>query len=44
MAPRIAEPTYLLPYLSSATRERLAREALPLRTGLILASPELMRK
>jgi uncharacterized protein (DUF1800 family) len=44
MAPRMAEPVYLQPYLGAATRERIAREAPQLRTGLMLASPEFMRK
>jgi uncharacterized protein (DUF1800 family) len=41
---RMAEPLYLQPYLSSASRERIAREAPALRTGLMLASPDFMRK
>ena len=41
---RIAEPTYLNAFLSEPTRARLAQEALPLRTGLLLASPDFMRK
>ena len=35
LAPRMAEP---------ANRERIGREAAPLRTGLLLASPDFMRK
>jgi uncharacterized protein (DUF1800 family) len=41
---RIAEPTYLQPFLSPASRERIAREAPTLRAGLTLASPDFMRK
>jgi uncharacterized protein (DUF1800 family) len=45
MASRIAEPTYLAEYYSSATRERIAKETAPqMRTGLLLAAPEFMRK
>jgi uncharacterized protein (DUF1800 family) len=44
LAQRMAEPDYLNPFLSSSTRERVGREDLPLRTGLMLASPEFMRK
>lgn len=44
MAPRMAEPLYLNVFLSPATRERIALEPLPLRTGLMLASPDFMRK
>jgi uncharacterized protein (DUF1800 family) len=41
---RMAEPLYLQPFLSHASRERIAREAPALRTGLTLASPDFMRK
>jgi len=44
LAQRMPEPAYLSVFLSSATRERISREALPLRTGLMLASPDFMRK
>jgi uncharacterized protein (DUF1800 family) len=44
MAQRIGELGYLQPYLSAATRERIAREAMPARTGLVLSSPDFMRK
>lgn len=44
MAPRMTEPLYLLPFLSSATRDRIAIEAPQMRTGLMLASPDFMRK
>jgi uncharacterized protein (DUF1800 family) len=41
---RMPEPVYLLPFLSPATASRVAREALPLRSGLMLASPDFMTK
>ncbi|MBA3592799.1 MAG: DUF1800 domain-containing protein [Polaromonas sp.] len=41
---RMAEPLYLQPFLSPASRERIAREAPATRTGLTLASPDFMRK
>lgn len=41
---RSSEPVYLLPFLSTASRDRIAREAPALRTGLILASPDFMHK
>ncbi len=41
---RMDEPTYLQPFLSSASRERIAREPAGTRTGLLLASPDFMRK
>ena len=41
---RINEPTYLLPFLSAASRERIAREAPGERAGLMLASPDFMSK
>ena len=44
LAQRIAEPAYLNAFLSSATQERIAREPARMRTGLMLASPDFMRK
>ena len=44
LAQRMSEPVYLNVFLGPATRERMAREAAPLRTGLMLASPDFMRK
>ncbi|MDB5937794.1 MAG: hypothetical protein JWP77_158, partial [Polaromonas sp.] len=44
LARRIPEPVYLKASLSDATRARVDREPLPLRTGLMLASPDFMRK
>ncbi len=41
---RINEPTYLQPFLSPASLERIAREQPATRTGLTLASPDFMRK
>ncbi len=41
---RMAEPTYLQAFLSTASRERIAREAPAVRTGLTLASPDFMNK
>ena len=41
---RINEPTYLLPFLSAVSRERIAREAPGERAGLMLASPDFMSK
>ena len=41
---RISEPAYLQPFLSQATRERIAREQPATRTGLMLASPDFMSK
>ena len=41
---RINEPTYLQPFLSAASRERIAREQPATRTGLMLASPDFMSK
>ena len=40
----MAEPTYLQAFLSAASRERIAREAPGVRTGLMLASPDFMNK
>ncbi len=39
-----APPTFLAPFLSPATRERIAREPVQTQTALMLASPEFMRK
>mgnify|MGYP000588980023 FL=1 len=44
LARRSPEPVYLNAFLSAATRERIAREPLEMRTGLMLASPDFMRK
>ena len=44
LAPRMAEPLYLNAFFSDATRQRIAREAATTRTGLMLASPDFMRK
>ena len=41
---RIAEPVYLNAFLGAATQERIAREPSSQRTGLMLASPDFMRK
>ncbi len=41
---RMPEPLYLQPYLSGATRERIAQEAPAARAGLMLASPDFMTK
>ena len=41
---RIAEPLYLLPFLSPSTASRVARESSALRSGLMLASPDFMSK
>ncbi len=41
---RMSEPTYLQPFFSAASRERIAREAPNVRTGLLLASPDFMSK
>ncbi len=41
---RINEPTYLQPFLSVASRDRIALEQPAARTGLTLASPDFMRK
>ncbi len=41
---RINEPTYLQPFLSATSRERIAREQPATRTGLTLASPDFMNK
>lgn len=44
MGNRVNEPAYLQPFLSVASRERIAREPPATRTGLTLASPDFMRK
>lgn len=44
MAQRMSEPTYLNAFLSGATQQRIAREPAQMRTGLMLASPDFMRK
>ena len=41
---RMEEPLYLTPFLSKPTQERIAQEAPSARTGLMLASPDFMRK
>ncbi|MES2412223.1 MAG: DUF1800 domain-containing protein [Pseudomonadota bacterium] len=41
---RMPEPVYLQPFLSTASRDRIAQEASNLRAGLILASPDFMNK
>ena len=41
---RMPEPTYLQNFLSTASRERIARESPAARTGLMLASPDFMNK
>lgn len=41
---RMAEPAYLNAFFSVATRERIAQEPAQMRTGLMLASPDFMRK
>ena len=41
---RINEPIYLQPFLSPASRERIAREQSATRSGLTLASPDFMSK
>ena len=44
LAQRLPEPEYLNAFLSTATQERIAREPVKLRAGLMLASPDFMRK
>jgi uncharacterized protein (DUF1800 family) len=44
LARRQPEPEYLKPFLSAATLQSVAKEALPVRTGLMLASPDFMSK
>lgn len=44
LAQRTPEPSYLNAFFSTATRERIAREPAQMRAGLMLASPDFMRK
>jgi uncharacterized protein (DUF1800 family) len=44
LAKQVAVPEFLSPFFSHATRQRIAQEPAPSRTGLMLASPEFMRK
>jgi len=44
LAQRTPEPSYLNAFFSTATRERIAREPAQSRAGLMLASPDFMRK
>lgn len=44
LAQRTVEPAYLNAFFSAATRERIAQEPAQMRTGLMLASPDFMRK
>lgn len=44
LAKQVAVPEYLTPFFSNATRQRIAQEPAPSRTGLMLASPDFMRK
>ncbi|CDS50643.1 hypothetical protein [Polaromonas sp. CG9_12] len=44
LAARIPDVLYLNAFLSPATQERIAREPARMRTGLILSSPDFMRK
>lgn len=41
---RMSDVTHLEPYLSAASRERIALEIPAVRSGLMLASPDFMRK
>lgn len=41
---RMEEPLYLAPFLSQSTQLRIAQEAPAAHTGLMLASPDFMRK
>jgi uncharacterized protein (DUF1800 family) len=41
---RMTEPTYLQAFLNPSSRDRIAREAPNLRSGLMLASPDFMSK
>ncbi len=41
---RMPEPTYLNLFLGAATRDRIAREPAALHAGLMLSSPDFMRK
>ncbi|MES2979531.1 MAG: DUF1800 domain-containing protein [Pseudomonadota bacterium] len=44
LAERMPDPAYLQTFLSAPTRERTSRETGAMRTGLLLASPDFMRK
>jgi uncharacterized protein (DUF1800 family) len=44
LAPRMSEPTYLAPYFSPRSRERIAQESGNTRTALWLSAPDFMRK
>jgi len=44
LARRTGEPAYLNAFFSVATRERIAQEPAQMRTGLMLSSPDFMRK
>ena len=44
LASRIPEPVFLQSFLSAASQERISRESPVMRTGLMLASPDFMRK
>ncbi len=41
---RMDEPSYLEPFLSTASRERIGQEPKAMRSGLMLASPDFMSK
>ena len=44
LASRIPEPVFLHSFLTAASLERISRESPVMRTGLMLASPDFMRK
>ncbi|MBC7608296.1 MAG: DUF1800 domain-containing protein [Polaromonas sp.] len=44
LSARIDEPAWLEQFFSDATRQRIAQEAPAIRSGLMLASPDFMRK
>ena len=44
LARRIPEPGYLKIFLGTATQDRIAAEPASLRPGLMLSSPDFMRK
>ena len=44
LAKQVPEPEFLNAFLSTATRQRIGQEPTPSRTGLMLASPDFMRK
>jgi uncharacterized protein (DUF1800 family) len=45
LAPRASEPTFLLQFYTSGSKERIAKEAsYSMRTGLLLAGPDFMTK